>query len=445
MIFISYSSKDFDAVVLIKKVLEKNGVSCWMAPWSIPPGSDYSSEIPDAIEQCEAFLLIHSRNAQYSNWVPKELDLAITYNKTVIPFQIDSEMLTKPFNFRLTNVQRIEAFHDQERAYEDLLGRIKNDTKSVRSDYAYSDLPGTFSYFQMLGVKDICEIRVAELRKQADITESLSVPIGLGAQNRIAHLDLHQKGDGPHGLIIGPAGSGKSEFLRTVSLSLGLFYSSEDVRIHMIDLKGGDAIRELEGLPHLGVCLSECSDSAVNTFIETMEKEIRNRYELLEKHCVSNIYQYLKLRKINKAGMEAMPHLVIAFDELRELKVYYPEIMSKLKEWGNRMNASLLGIHLIFSTQYYEGLIDDATWNMVDYRICSSMQKKAKDAGEDEVSRCPGRLYLQSKSRSEVQLIQLAYCCSEIKDKNTEEFYWFFEKQSQKNELINLIRRYEMD
>lgn len=71
-----------------------------------------------------SFLLILSECAQESNWVPKELDLAITYNKVIIPFQIDDEMLTKPFNFRLTNVQRIEAFHNLEEAYDQLLGRI---------------------------------------------------------------------------------------------------------------------------------------------------------------------------------------------------------------------------------------------------------------------------------------------------------------------------------
>lgn len=125
MIFISYSSHDCNTAQTIRKVLENNGVECWMAPQSIPIGSDYAYEIPDAIEKCSAFLLLLSGNAQRSNWVPKELDLAITYNKSIIPFQIDDKTLTKPFNFRLTNVQRIEAFHDLENAYDQLLGRVR--------------------------------------------------------------------------------------------------------------------------------------------------------------------------------------------------------------------------------------------------------------------------------------------------------------------------------
>lgn len=55
MIFISYSSRDYNTAETIRKVLENNGIECWMAPESIPMGSDYAREIPDAIEKCSAF------------------------------------------------------------------------------------------------------------------------------------------------------------------------------------------------------------------------------------------------------------------------------------------------------------------------------------------------------------------------------------------------------
>ena len=63
----------------------------------------------------------------------------------------------------------------------------------------------------------------------------------------------------------------------------------------------------------------------------------------------------------------------------------------------------------------------------------------------NEISWCPGRLYLQSKSSSGVQLIQLAYCWNEIKDTNRDTYDWFFGKSSEKAELIDLIKRYELD
>lgn len=126
MVFISYSSKDTEAANAVRMVLQQNGIDCWMAPESIPMGGDYSNAIPNAVEECDLFLLILSKNSQESNWVPKELDLAITYNKQIIPFQIEKGNLTKPFNFRLTNVQRIEAFHNLETAYSQLVCQIKN-------------------------------------------------------------------------------------------------------------------------------------------------------------------------------------------------------------------------------------------------------------------------------------------------------------------------------
>lgn len=446
MIFISYSSHDYDTAYTIRKVLENNSIECWMAPESIPMGSDYACEIPDAIEKCAIFLLVLSNRAQESNWVPKELDLAITYNKIIIPFQIDDEMLTKPFNFRLTNVQRIEAFHNLEFAYEQLLGRIGMQTGLTRSDKVKSELPEKYSYYQMLGITDISQVNIDKIRLKNDVTVSMKVPIGINNKGEKVFLDLHQRGDGPNGLIVGPAGSGKSEFLLTLSLSLCLFFSTKEVRIHVIDLKGGGHVHALEGLPHLGICLSQASELAVDKFMSAIEEEVQHRYQVLERYAVSNIYQYLKLQKNSVCPIENMPHMVIFFDEVCDFKRMYPEMFSRLKELGSRMNATLLGIHLIFSTQNVYGLIDENIIKMSDFKICSRMQgDDPASTVNNEISWCPGRLYLQSKSSSQVQLIQLAYCWNEINDKNRATHNWFFGKNSEKAELIDLIKRYELD
>lgn len=225
MIFISYSSHDYDTAQTIRKVLENNEIECWMAPESIPMGSDYACEIPDEIEKCSAFLLVLSASAQGSNWVPKELNLAITYNKPIIPFQIDDETLTKPFNFRLTNVQRIETFHNLEQAYDQLLGRIRVQIGLTRLDKVESELPEKYSYYQMLGITDISQVHIDKIREANDVTLSMRVPIAINSKGEKVFLDIHQRGDGPNGLIVGPTGSGKSEFLLTLSLSLCLFFS----------------------------------------------------------------------------------------------------------------------------------------------------------------------------------------------------------------------------
>lgn len=446
MIFISYSSRDYETAHTIRKVLENNSIECWMAPESISMGSDYACEIPDAIEKCSAFLLVLSRCAQESNWVPKELDVAITCNKIIIPFQIDDEMLTKPFNFRLTNVQRIEAFHNLEQAYDQLLGRIGLQAGLIRSDKVESELAEKYSYYQMLGVTDISQVNIDKIRATNDVTVSMKVPIGINNKGEKVFVDLHQRGDGPNGLIVGPAGSGKSEFLLTLSLSLCLFFSSKEVRIHVIDLKGGGHVHALAGLPHLGICLSQASEVVVDEFMSAIEEEIQHRYQVLERYAVSNIYQYLKLQKNSVYPMENMPHMVILFDEACDFKRLYPEMFFRLKELGSRMNATLLGIHLIFSTQSVYAFIDENVFKMSDFKICSRMQgDEPASTVNNEISSCPGRLYLQSKSSSEVQLIQLAYCWNEINDRNRSTYNWFFGRNSEKAELIDLIKRYELD
>ena len=125
-VFISYSSKEYDKANALKQVLEANEISCWMAPKSIPSGSDYSREIPKAIKSCEIFLLVLSEASQVSRWVPKELDNAINEGKIIIPFHTDESNLTDAFNFMLSNVQRIEAFNRLSDAYKQLIDQIKS-------------------------------------------------------------------------------------------------------------------------------------------------------------------------------------------------------------------------------------------------------------------------------------------------------------------------------
>lgn len=226
-----------------------------------------------------------------------------------------------------------------------------------------------------------------------------------------------------------------------------LFFSPEEIKLHIVDQKGGGLFHEMKGLPHLGVGLVDTSCNSVNEFIHNIEEEVQRRYGLLEECGVSNMYQYLKLRKKSQRPMEAMPHLIIVLDELATLKVEQPEVFRKLTDWGNGMNATLLGIHIVFSTQNPHGVVDDLIWSMSDFKICSTKQRPETTPHEPVISTCPGRLYMQSRSKSEIQLIQLAYCDTDIKQNsiNMSGYDWFFKKQSQRNEIIDLIMRFELD
>lgn len=124
-VFISYSTVDTTPAETVRNVLEKNGLSCWMAPRDIPGGSNYTKEIPIAIRNCKVFVLILSENAQNSHWVLKELDSAVNCGKVILPFMLEDCILNDEFNFLLTGAQRYAAYQKTAEAMETLIGRIR--------------------------------------------------------------------------------------------------------------------------------------------------------------------------------------------------------------------------------------------------------------------------------------------------------------------------------
>ena len=124
-VFISYKTEDGEQAHWLRDVLEQNGISCWIAPDNIPGGSSYAAQIPAAIRGCRAFVLVLSRRAQTSRWVPRELDQAINCGKVVLPFMLENCALRDDFNFYLTNVQRYNAYENKAAALEKLLRDLR--------------------------------------------------------------------------------------------------------------------------------------------------------------------------------------------------------------------------------------------------------------------------------------------------------------------------------
>ena len=124
-VFISYSSKDERYIKKMTQMLEKMGITYWIAPDMIPAGSNYAREIPSAIQNCDIFLLVLSKASQQSIWVEKEIDSAIYYRKTIVPFQIDDSPMTDVFRFYLNNVQTIYCANRPKDAIEELKQRLR--------------------------------------------------------------------------------------------------------------------------------------------------------------------------------------------------------------------------------------------------------------------------------------------------------------------------------
>lgn len=124
-LFISYSSKDAVIASKLKELLESSGIRCWMAPGSIPVGSDYIEVIVNAIEKSSGVVFLLSDNSQNSQWVPKELVIAITAKKVIFPIHIDEAEIIKKIHFMITDSQVIEAHGNVDSIFKDLVAAVQ--------------------------------------------------------------------------------------------------------------------------------------------------------------------------------------------------------------------------------------------------------------------------------------------------------------------------------
>lgn len=125
-VFISYKSDEYDIAYNIYKALKADGVSVWMAPQDIPGGSSYAMEITNAIKGCKIFVLVLSKAAQTSQWIPKEIDGAINAKKLILPFMVEKCDLNAEFSFLLSNIQFKDGYTNPDEALKKLIKEIKN-------------------------------------------------------------------------------------------------------------------------------------------------------------------------------------------------------------------------------------------------------------------------------------------------------------------------------
>src|SRR5205814_117281 len=124
---------------------------------------------------------------------------------------------------------------------------------------------GDLGLSDLLGLGDLYEFDLGRLWSNRPNRDRLRVPIGVGVDNRPIELDLKesaQEGMGPHGLLVGATGSGKSELLRTLVLALAITHSSEVLNLVLVDFKGGATFLGLDALPHTSAVITNLADEA---------------------------------------------------------------------------------------------------------------------------------------------------------------------------------------
>ncbi|MDR0899310.1 MAG: hypothetical protein LBM27_03035 [Lactobacillaceae bacterium] len=210
-------------------------------------------------------------------------------------------------------------------------------------------------------------------------SEGLKVPVGFDQSQNKLFLDLEQSAQGPHMLVSGTTGSGKTEFLLTYLYSLAFNYSPAKVGFLVIDFKGGGLSNRLSSLPHLLGSFTNLENDQIQRSFHFIEKEIQKRQTIFKNLGISDISEF---ENLNDDAF--VPHLFIVADEFAELKTTNPEYIPRLISIA-RIGRSL-GIHLILATQKASGNINDEMVSNISTRVIfktNSIEESQFMVGDD--------------------------------------------------------------
>jgi len=273
-----------------------------------------------------------------------------------------------------------------------------------------SSLTKNISMFELLDIMSVDDIDLEQRWKKSQVFKSMAAPIGV-SKSSVINLDLHDKYHGPHGLVAGTTGSGKSEILQTYILSMATLYHPYEIGFVIIDFKGGGMVNQFRDLPHLVGAITNIDGKEINRSLKSIKAELQKRQRLFAESEVNHIDKYIKKFKAGEVS-EPLPHLIIIVDEFAELKAEQPEFMKELIS-AARIGRSL-GVHLILATQKPSGQVNEQIWSNSKFKLCLKVQSQ-EDSNEVIKSplaaeiKEPGRAYLQVGNNEIFELFQSAY------------------------------------
>ena len=318
--------------------------------------------------------------------LPKESHLII--NLTSKPgFLHTSEGDTRTVDFEYPNRNLLQQFAQQ-------IAPIR-----VHDAVESAAIPTLVSFLDIYGVRRVEDLDVWRMWSENRTYEGLRSIIGYTAGSRPFVLDISEKYHGPHGLIAGTTGSGKSVMLQTYILSLALNYSPDQIQFILIDYKGGGMADAFRNLPHVvGIIDNLQGEQVISRALASLNGEIHRRETLFKAMKVSDITEYSKQYGDDPNEVK-LPHLIIITDEFAELKSDQPEFMKELVS-ASRVGRSL-GVHLILATQKPSASVSDEIWANSRFHLCLRVQTVADS--RDMLKR-PDAAYIKGTGRCFIQI-----------------------------------------
>lgn len=277
-----------------------------------------------------------------------------------------------------------------------------------------TQLPPRVDFLSLYGTDSVSELarQIATRWDRAGGALPRPVPIGRESLLNETFLMLSEDAHGPHGMLAGTTGAGKSELLQSLVCALAVEHDPRDLTLLLIDFKGGSTFNLFASLPHTVGLVTNLEPSEVRRMLEALRSEVEQRQQFLKAQGLRDIQQYYRQHASDPA--RALPHLVIVVDEFAQLAREMPDFLSELVKTAQIGRS--LGLHLILGTQSPMDVITDEMNANLQFRICLRVQSadasramlRRPDAAYLPVGR-PGRGYLQVGERGLYRQFQAAY------------------------------------
>ena len=230
-------------------------------------------------------------------------------------------------------------------------------------------IPASVRYVDLLGLdlNDTAEI----VRRWGHQPRQSYVVVGATADGEFA-LDIAK--DGPHALVAGTTGSGKSEFLQALVISLALANRPEALNFVLVDYKGGSAFADCERLPHTVGMVTNLDAAETERALESLEAELRRREEVLRDMGARDV-DAAWAKDAEQSAQRGLARLMIVIDEFAELRTELPEFIDGLVRIA-RVGRSL-GVNLVLATQRPNGVITPEMQSNVNLRVALRVTDRA--------------------------------------------------------------------
>lgn len=281
----------------------------------------------------------------------------------------------------------------------ELLARSLAPVRDVSRDDAGGALPTAARLLNLLGMPDPRGTDIEKIWRAGGSTTA--APIGIAADGTFV-LDIRR--DGPHALIAGTTGAGKSELLQTIIASLAVANRPDALNFVLIDYKGGSAFMDCARLPHTVGMVSDLDAHLTERALASLAAELHHRETILFNAGTKDIEDYNDTRKL-RPELEPMPRLVLVIDEFASLVAELPDFIAGLVDIARRGRS--LGVHLILATQRPAGVVSAdirANTNLrIALRVTDGTESQdvidAPDSGAIAKS-TPGRAFVRSGAQS---------------------------------------------